>query len=252
MYIISGHNTEEGGAILAETWKAIADQQLSDDDDGSSTVTNTPRAKGDKSLNRRQDSTLLGSRKASSSLHATESNGHPNIAQSVGRRGILDRYNSLSSDEGRDSRISLPEISSSPLINVAQGGGVPDNATGARLRPNASSDSLSTDNTESWDTVGSESQPGATRMPMGASGVGFGRHSWETESSLDSQRSSSFMSKGGGPGLPATPLILEEMLNSSSAASTPTPQPPPLADRKSGERGARGRNKAPSTDSSLN
>ncbi|XP_070181686.1 fibrous sheath-interacting protein 1-like [Littorina saxatilis] len=113
----------EGGPIRAETWKAIIEETLSgeEEEEDSSLITSSPR-------DQRQGAFPHPPQPKHSAAFPRISVSDTVINPTSSRKPPLHRYNSETSDsDGRDSRVSLPEILSTSLINTPQGGGAPNN-----------------------------------------------------------------------------------------------------------------------------
>ncbi|KAL8622869.1 hypothetical protein ACOMHN_026990 [Nucella lapillus] len=178
-------NGDDGSAIRAETWKAIAEETLSgDESEGNSTAT-TPTTTAHTPI--RQSSILPHPSLSDPSIHPTQA-----------RKTAFNRYSSQTSDsDGRESRVSLPEICSSPLINMPQGNAasIPNNQA-------------------------QQDRGGLTR----------------NSPSLDMVRNDLFADVGqlGSPGglpMSGTPLLVEEIGGGQGQSTPVTPQPPPLSER---------------------
>ena len=198
--------------IRAETWKAIADETLSGEEDESSTVYPNPTDNGQGPHPHPQPH--------HTSLKQSSIVPHPSLSDTSvrptpSRKPPLYRYSSQTSDsDGFESRVSLPEICSSPLINTPQGG--------ATVVPN--NDPL--------------------QYHSGRSGI-------RTSSSLDSMVRNDLSREIPHSRLPSntqrmagTPLMIEEV----GDQNTPTPHPPPASERSASRRSILSRSDTLETD----
>ena len=187
---------DEGVVIRAETWKAIASVSLSDEEEeeGSSTPVGIAEDPASHHVSIRQSNVIP----------------HPTLSDTtiVSRKPPLHRLSSQASDPGGcESRISLPEICSSPLINMPQGG--------ASHAPNNSQSVY-------------RNSRGGVRATASLESMVYNDLSRDSPHSLASS---------SGHRMTGTPLSLEDV--GSQGQTTPVPQPPPLVDRRSGQRPSR-------------
>ena len=200
---------EDGERIRAETWKAIVDETLSGEEDESSAAYPTPAG------NRQ------GPHPHPTNLKPSTIVPHPSLSDTgfrptPSRRPPFLRYISQMSDsDGRESRVSLPEISSSPLINTPQGGstGVPNN------------DPLQYYN--------------------GRSGVQTTSLDSMVRNDLSMDTTLQGRVAANGHRMVGTPLLIEEV----GDQKTPTPHPPPASDRSTSRRSGLSRSDTLETDS---
>lgn len=200
---------EDGERIRAETWKAIVDETLSGEEDESSAAYPTPAG------NRQ------GPHPHPTNLKPSTIVPHPSLSDTgirptPSRRPPFLRYSSQMSDsDGRESRVSLPEISSSPLINTPQGGstGVPNN------------DPLQYYN--------------------GRSGVQTTSLDSMVRNDLSMDTTLQGRVAANGHRMVGTPLLIEEV----GDQKTPTPHPPPASDRSTSRRSGLSRSDTLETDS---
>lgn len=196
----SAQSAEEGEAIRAETWKAIAEAMLSEDEEEGQS--NTPMLTTTTTPQGTHPSQRLTRPPVRPTL--SESNMHPTPA----RQAFLRRSGSqLSDSDSCESHISLPEICTSPfLINTPQGqratmGGLANNDPGLYR---------------------SGSQNGARVSASFDDRV-------HNDLSVASAQSSTAAFSGRAQQISGTPLQLEDF----NGESTPTPHPPPSSERHS-------------------
>ncbi|XP_076463690.1 uncharacterized protein LOC143295898 [Babylonia areolata] len=193
---------DEGTVIRAETWKAIAEASLSGEEDEGDSLASTPKA-------------FISDAAASHTpIRQSSVVPHPSLSDTSLQSRVPPflRHSSQASD-GRDSRVSLPEICSSPLINMPQG----------NMLNNHSQHSNSRD--------------------VGPRGSG----SLDTMVHNDLSRDTPVGSAAPAGLLSGTPLLVEE-IGAQGQSTPPTPQPPPLSERRSAPRPVRKSSEVKETD----